>query len=1042
MGISTGLFGERRQLTVVFVDLVGSTGLSFELDPEDYHDLVRQYHMAAKSVVERFEGFIAQIQGDGILILFSYPVAHENDAERAIRAGLALLEEMKSLNPSLEGAYGKRLAVRVGIHTGEVMVRREEGDTGNYIYGETPNIAARVQSAAEPNSVCITEATQRLVAGFFVVKELGPHVLKGVPDPIRLYRVEQMTGVRSRLHAAANSSLSPFVGREDERNLLMTRWTQVKRGKGQLVMITGEAGIGKSRLLQQFKADLGEIPHTWVEGESSPYEQDTPFAPTLDLVNNAFQWTEETTSEEKIDALERSFSLVGMNFAISVQLMATLLGLSVPPDRYPPLLLSPEQQRLQLLQTLVDWVMGTARLQPTVLVIEDLQFADPSTLEEFVMLSEQVENTPLMLLFTARPRFQPPWPTRLYHTILALNRLDREDTLALIEGLSGSQLPKETVESLARRADGIPLFAEELSYAAAVTQTTSRMHHIPATLQDLLMTRLDHLGPAKEIAQIGSVVGREFSKSLLSSVSGKPELEIDEVLAHLVASGLFLEKTSSADTVFTFKHALVQEVAYGSLLKSYRRQLHASVAKALNENFSEISRQRPELVAHHLTEAGKAEQAIEAWQNAGEFATSRAALMEANQHYTKALDILNSLPDTPDRAQLELPLQISLGQINSAIKGFGSTEEDQAFSRARQIAEQLDDSPQFFFILLGLWSTKNSRSEITASRKLADEMLRIADRDGVPLLQVWANFTIALEAYAVGNFADVGEYVERVQAFYREDDHTWAPFDPYVTVLGHASYALWQLGFVEQALEKTRFQLELAKKISPANVAMARMTVCNLAMYLEDADALMGAAQDMLDIGEEQQLPSFLAWGTMYKGIALILGESYAEGISLLTKGIGDYLETGTHSSLGWYLSRLAIGFARSGKVDLALKTIADAFGAAPDETMHLPELYRLRGDFLLQNGDPDDLEAIEQDYRQALAISKQFKALAQELRAATRLANLMHSQGRVQEAHALLAPVYDRFSEGFETKDLAAARNLLKFTSSSSADSGAHKSN
>jgi class 3 adenylate cyclase/tetratricopeptide (TPR) repeat protein len=1036
MDISRELHGERRQLTIVFIDLVGSTPLSFELDPEDYHDLVRQYHRVATGIVERFEGHVAQIQGDGLLILFSYPTAHENDAERAVRAGLALLDEMKSLNPSLERAYGKRLAVRVGVHTGEVMVRQEPGDTGNHIYGETPNIAARVQSAAEPDSVCITEATQRLVAGFFVVEEMGPHVLKGVPDPMRLYRVKQMTGVRSRLHAAANASLSPFVGREEERNLLMNRWTQVTKGNGQLVMITGEAGIGKSRLLQQFEADLGGMPHTWVEGESSPYEQDTPFAPTLDLVNNAFQWTQGTPPEEKIEALERSFSLVGMDAAVSVPLVASLFGFSVPPDRYPPLLLSPEQQRTQLLQTLVDWVTGTARLQPTVLVIEDLQFADPSTLEEFVMLGEQVENTPLLLLFTARPKFQPPWPTRQFHTRLDLKRLEREDTLALIEGLCGLQLPKEMMESLARRADGIPLFAEELSYAFAETQTTSSKQPIPATLQDLLMARLDQLGPAKEIAQIGSVVGREFSQSLLSSVAGKPELEVGTALAHLVDSGLFFENLSSADTVYTFKHALVQEVAYGSLLKSRRRQLHASVAQALNDKFSDLSRQRPELVAHHLTEAGEAEQAIEAWQSAGEFATSRAALMEANRHYSKALEILNTLPDTPDRAQMELPLQISLGQITTALKGFGSVEEAQAFSRARQLAGQLDDSPQFFFILLGLWSTKNSRSEITASRQLADEMYRIADRDGMPLLQVWANLAQAIEAYAVGNFAQVGKYVERLKTFYNEDDHTWAPFDPYVTVLGHASYALWQLGFTEQALLRTRQQLELAQRISPANIAMARMTTCNLAMYLEDAGELMSAAQDMLDIGEEQQLPSFLAWGSMYKGIALILGERYPEGIALLTKAIGDYLGAGTHSSLGWYLSRLAIGYARSGDVDRALKTIADAFGAAPEETMHLPELHRLRGDFMLLEGDPENLQAIEKDYRQALAISGQFDALAQELRAATRLAALLGSQGRSGEARELLAPVYARFTEGFDQKDLIAARNILQeFTVRASAE-------
>jgi class 3 adenylate cyclase/tetratricopeptide (TPR) repeat protein len=1024
----TGSFsrGERRQLTIVFSDLVGSTELSARLDPEDWHDIVMHYHRAVTDIVKHFEGHVAQYLGDGVLVLFGYPVAHENDAERAVRAGLALLEEMKSLNSHLEGEYGKRLAVRVGIHTGEVMVRWEAGDSGN-IFGETPNIAARVQSLAGPDCVYISAATQRLVAGFFVVDDLGPYVLKGIPDPIRLFRVERITGVRSRLHAATNSSLSPFVGREETRNLLMNRWTQVQKGRGQLVMITGEAGIGKSRLLQQFKEDLGGIPHTWIEGESSPYEQDTPFAPTLDLVQNAFQWTMDTPVAEKIAILERSFSLVGIEPANSVPLLASLFGFEVPSDRYPPLLFSPEQRRVHLLQTLVDWVIGTARLQPTVLVIEDLHFADPSTLEEFVMLGEQMENVPLMLLFTARPQFKPPWPTRSFHTLIHLNRLEPENIRELITGLLGRLLHIRILDSLVMRADGVPLFAEELSHTIAETRNGEALKkQIPATLQDLLMARLDSLGPDKDIAQIGSVIGRDFSFSLFASIAGMAEAELQAALARLTESGLVFEDRRSADSIYTFKHALIQEVAYSSLLKSRRRELHRSIAKVLHEQFPDLARLRPELVAHHLSEAGEAEQAVEAWQTAGDFAAARAALMEANRHYNKALEILRTLPDTPERAQMELPIQISAGQNLSAIKGFGSAEEAQAFARAREIAGQLDDSPQFFFILLGLWSTTNSRSEIKASKELSNELLRIAERDQTPLLEVWAHLTQAIEAYAVGNFSGVAEHVERLQSYYNPDDHTWAPFDPYVTVLGHATYALWQLGNTEQALQKAREQLAFARQLSPANVAMARMTTCNLSMYLNDADSLMSAAHDMLEIGEEQQLPSFLAWGTMYKGIALILQKSNLEGMTLLVRGMGSYLASGTHSSLGWYLSRLAIGHAQSGDMDMALQTIEDALGAAPDETMHLPELYRLRADFLHMKGEPEVLEAVEKDYRRAITVSQQFNALAQELRAAIRLGRQLQSQGRAEEAQALLAPLYARFTEGFDTPDLVEARTLL----------------
>ena len=1024
--------GERRQLTIIFSDIVGSTELSAQLDPEDWHDIVTSYHETAASVVRKFGGHVAQYLGDGILILFGYPKAQESDAERAIRTGLAILEEVNSLNGTIEKDFGKRIAVRVGIHTGEVMVRPEGGDSGN-IFGETPNIAARVQSTAEPNTVCISAATQRIVAGFFVVEDLGPHILKGVPEPMQIYRVDRPTGVRSRLSAASRSSLTPFAGREDERNLLMNRWTQAQKGKGQLVMITGEAGIGKSRLLQQFKEDLGGIPHTWIEGESSQYEQDTPFAPTLDLVENAFEWTTETPVEKKIEELDQSFSAVGIDPAKSVPLMGNLLGISIPQDKYPPILLSPEQQRMQLLQTLVDWVIGTSRLQPTVLVVEDLHFADPSTLEEFVMLGDQVENAQLMLAFTARPRFRPPWPTRPFHTLIHLNRLEQENIRGMIQSLLKTLIKPEALESLVNRADGNPLFAEELSQTMEGTrESISAVQQIPSTLHDLLMARLDHLGPIKDMAQLGSVIGRAFSYSLLESIADQPGEELRKSLERLAESGLVFAETSASETVYTFKHALVQEAAYGSLLKSRRRELHRATANSLKDNFPSLATARPELVAHHLSEAGDAEPAVEAWQTAGEYAVARAAYAEANRHYNRALEMLKTTPDSPERAQMELPLQIALGTITEVTKGFGSRESGLAFIRAREIAEQLGDSPQFFFILLGLWSTSNSRSEIKTSTEISEEMVKIAEKDNLPLVEVWACMTRCMDMYALGRFEEAKVYIDRQKGYYNKDEQSWAPFDPLVTLMGHETYTLWHLGYVDQAIQTAHKQLEIAQDLQPANIAMARMSTCNLAMYLWDADELISAANDMLKIGDELQLPSIRAWGTMYKGIALILQNNNSEGIEMLTKGIGEYLASGTHSSLGWYLSRVAIGHAQAGDIDKALEIIEDAFGAAPEEKMHLPEFHRLRGDFLWMKKGETDLEIVEDEYRKALEYGQQFKALSQELRAVIRLGRLLQSEGRLDEAQALLAPVYEKFTEGFETRDLIEAKSLLNELSKS----------
>lgn len=1017
--------GERRQVTVVFSDVVGSTELSASLDPEDWHSILTRYHQTAASVVKRYEGHVQQYLGDGILILFGYPQAHENDAERAVRAGLSLLEEIQNLNAALEKEFSKRIAVRIGIHTGEVMIRQEGGDSGS-IFGETPNVAARVQTAAEPGSVCISAATQKLVAGFFIVDDLGPHILKGFPDPVQLFKVERPSGVRSRLHATAVNSLTPFMGREDERNLLMSRWAQAQKGHGQLVMITGEAGIGKSRLLRQFKQDVGGAPHTWIEGESSPYEQDTPFAPTIDLIENAFEWTADATAEKKIADLENSFSLVGMDTTKSVPLVASLLGISVPPGKYPPLLLSPEQQRVMLLQSLVDWIIGTSRAQPTILVVEDLHFSDPSTLEEFVMLGEQVEHAPVMLLFTARTRFIPPWPTRPFHSLITLARLDHENIREMIGNLLGTLVPPETLQSLAERTDGNPLFAEELSQSMAGARSiTDKASQIPSTLQDLLMARLDFLGPHKEIAQIGSVLGRAFPYSLLSAIAGQPEETLQSELEQLTASGLVFSDATSGDVIYTFKHALVQEAAYSSLLKSRRRELHRAVSDALNKKFPEVAKQRPELVAHHLTEAGDAEKAVEAWQAAGDFAQARAALVEACQHYKKAISILQTLPDSPDRAQMELPLELSLGQIFTATKGFGSSEEMQAYQRAREISLQLGDSPQFFFILLGLWSTANSRSDMRASEEIQNELLRIAERDGVSMYLVWAYCTQALFAYEVGKFSEVGEWIEKMFQHYKTEEHSWSPFDPQVTVRNHAALALWHIGNIDQARKLLADTIEIARPLSAPNIAMAHLAACSLLIYLRDPQGIHEHAQAMLEIARSEQLPSFLAWGAMYRGIARAQLGDHESGIAEIKKGLTDYLASGTHSSLSQYLSQLAEAYARAGQHEQALATIEDAFGAAPEEEMHFPELHRVRADIQLLQPNPN-LQDVEQGYRDAIAASQKYQTLTQELRAVTRLGRLLQSCGRSREALDLLAPLYAKFTEGLDTPDLIETKSLL----------------
>lgn len=1014
--------GERRQVTVLFSDVVGSTELSAQLDPEDWHSILSRYQQAVTKIVKHFEGHVYQYLGDGVLVLFGYPKAHENDADRAIRASLAFLEELNSLNEAFNKEFGKTISVRVGIHTGEVMFRQEGSETGS-IFGETPNVASRVQTAAEPNSVCISAATQKLVAGFFIVEDLGQHILKGMADPIQLYKVERVSGVRSRLHAGM-ASLTPFVGREDERNALMQKWRQAQKGKGQLVMVTGEAGIGKSRLLQQFKEDLGGIPHTWIEGESSPYEQDTPFAPTLDLIENAFHWTSESTTEEKLTGLEDSFSLTNMDVEKSVPLMASLLNISIPPNRYPPLLISPEQQRTLLLQTLVDWVLGTARLQPTVLVVEDLHYADPSTLEEFVLLGKQIENSPILLLFTARPRFIPPWPTKPYHLLLSLNRLESDNIQNLITQMLGNLIPKETLNSLVNRADGVPLFAEELSNAIAESRTTTAIEkQIPSSLSDLLTARLDFLGPTKEIAQIASVLGRSFSFSLLSVIAIKPTEELETSLRLLTESGLVFGEINTADILYTFKHALVQESAYSSLLKSRRKELHRAVAIALNENFPEIAKQRPELVAHHLTEAGEAEPALEAWQKAGDFAYSRSAYKEAQRHYQKALDVLVNIPETPERAFIEFPIQAALGRTLQVSEGFGGKKSYLAFSRARDLTQQMGDSIQVQIILLGIWGALNSTSNIIASQEVSKEIFRMAKQSENDMMLTWSYETQAIEAYGLGKFAEVPAYFAELCHYYRTEEHVWSPSDPKVTTAIHMALAQWQLGKPDQAKQTCYAQAELAKNMAPSNIAMAHLGACSLALLMRDATWLLEQCTALSKVAIENDIPNYISWGNIYHGCANILQGNYQTGIEFLTKGVSEYLLTGTHSSLSQYLGILALGYAGANDMEKAFITIDDAFGAAGEEAMHIHELYRIKGSLYLQN---NQLDEAEQSLREAIKISKEFNSLSIELRASIELGQLFLLRGDSDSAQTLIAPLYAKFTEGFDTPDLQKAKQLL----------------
>ncbi len=669
---------ERRQLTVEFIDLVGSTALSQQLDPEDYHARVVAYQTACHQVIARYDGHIAQYLGDGVLVYFGYPTAHDDDAARAVRTGLEIVAAVSQL------AYTPPLQVRIGIHTGPVVVGEIGGGEKREMLalGETPNIAARVQGQAEPDTVVISGATYHLVQGLFECQGRGPQELKGISTPLPLYRVVRESAAQSRFEVAVRTGLTPLVGRESELGLLRAHWAQAKTGAGQVVLLSGEPGIGKSRLVQELTEQLAHEGVTRIEFRCSPYHQNSALYPIIDHLQRLLQFAREDSPAVKLEKLQHTLSRYRFPQADTLPLLVALLSLPHP-EGYPPITLSPQKQKQKTQEALVAWIVEEAERAAMYCAWEDLHWADPSTLEVLTLFLDQVPTTRLLALLTFRPEFTSPWGNRSHLSQITLSRLGRSQVEAMIERVTdGKALPPEVVQQIVAKTDGVPLFVEELTkmvvesglYVEATHASPLPPLAIPATLRDALMARLDRLSTVREIAQLGATIGREFSYELLAAVSLLDEATLQHGLKQLVEAELVYQRGLAPQAHYLFKHALIQDTAYQSLLKSTRQQYHHQIAQVLAERFPETVETQPELVAQHYTEAGLLAQAIPYWQRAGERAAQRSANVEAIAHLTKGLELLKTLPDTPERAQQELTLQIALGGPLVVTKGQASPE--------------------------------------------------------------------------------------------------------------------------------------------------------------------------------------------------------------------------------------------------------------------------------------------------------------------------------------------------------------------------------
>jgi class 3 adenylate cyclase len=711
---STAEEAARRQLTVMFCDLADSTSLSGRLDPEDLRELIRAYQQAACAVIQRFDGHVAQYLDDGVLVYFGYPSAHEDDAHRAVRAGLGILEDLEGLNANIERRYGLRVALRIGIHTGVVVV----GDVGGgrrherLALGETPNVAARIQGLATPNTLLVSERTRQLLQGAFDLEDLGVQQLKGVAEPMRAYRVHRESSVESRFDAATTGGLTPLVGRDAELSLLAKRWEDAKAGEGQVVVLVGEPGIGKSRLMEALRHRIAEDSHIRLRYQCSPYYASSAFYPFIVQLERAAHFEADDTSPQKLAKLEALLSEAVTSAHDVMPLFAAMLSLPID-GLYRPLTLSPEKQRAKMIEALGDQLVGLAGRQQVFLTFEDAHWADPTSIEVLTDIVRRISDHRVLVVISCRPEFVSPWSVGAHITSLSLQRLSRAEVTAFIGRVTGGKpLPRAIVAEIVAKTDGVPLYIEELTKsmlesaliagADATASTSVASAAIPATLQDALMARLDRLAPVREIAQIGAALGRDFSHEMLAAVTRMPAHELEPGLDRLVEAELLVRHGQPPDAHYRFKHALIRDAAYATLLRSQRHQLHAQIAAVLNEHAPTIGTTTPEILGHHYTEAGLVKDALPYWLQAGHRANARSAHVEAIAHCTKGLEALKALPESPERAEHELALCLALGTALVPTKGYAATEVEGAFARARELCARVGDSMQRFRSIGGL----------------------------------------------------------------------------------------------------------------------------------------------------------------------------------------------------------------------------------------------------------------------------------------------------------------------------------------------------
>ena len=1030
---------ERRQLTVMFCDLVDSTALSARLDPEDLRDVIGAYHHAVTGVVRTFDGFVAKFMGDGVLIYFGYPRAHEDDAERAVRAGLGLLDAVGRLD-----IKPVKLQARVGIATGLAVVGDLIGEGSaqeQSVVGETPNLAARLQTLAEPDTVAIAASTRRLLGDLFEFRDLGAVRLRGFAEAVQVWQVLGTSGVDNRFRALRASALTPLVGREDEIELLWRRWRRVKAGDGQIVLLSGEAGIGKSRLLAAFEQRLEDEAHTRLHFFCSPHHQDSTLYPIIARIERAASFARHDSAGTRLDKLESLLSRSGESPHEERALFADLMGLPTA-GRYPSFQLDAQRKRELTMAAFVRQLELTARQQPVFFIFDDIHWIDSTSLELVDVTISRVPQLPVLLCLTFRPEFLSSWTGQPHVTSLSLSRLDRRETAELITRVAGEkQLPSDLMDQIVRRADGIPLFAEELTKALLeggllderdgeyVLGNSLPSLSIPSSLYASLMARLDRLSPVKEVAQIGAAIGREFSYELIAALARRSDVQLNDALEQLVSAGLVFRRGTLPNQSFIFKHALVQDAAYNSLLRRQRQELHARIGKVLEAQFPEVASTQPEIVAHHFAQAGFADVAIDYWRKAGELALRRSANVEGVTHLTRAIELIRSLPADSVRNRRELDLHLALGQMMRASEGYASSETLRTFARARDLLDDGAAVSERTTVLYGLWSVHYVRAEHAAARQVALQCLQLAEQHPSTDAPALAHMLMGCSQWAMGDFVDGRRHLEQTRKVsgIDKDGVLVSRFSQnnVIAALSYLSWTLWPLGYPEQAVAATREAVRRARRTGhvPLTAYVLFVEAFLGTAFGAEGECVRTPADDAVAYCVEHRVTAYEHWARFCQGIALARSDDPENAIEIMRDAMNASEKINAVFLRPLHFVHLASTYMNIGQPQVALDLLDQATGIvlASEERFFAAELHRLKGEAVLQIGGDGEAEL-----ERARTIAHGQAAQLWELRAAVSLARLWRDQRRRAEARDLLAPIYGWFTEGFDTPDLKEAKALL----------------